>query len=581
MQNLAERIKKRYNALKSDTERGQWESHCEDVARVISPRKRGFISARTPGEKKMQYVHDSTGIHANDLLTASLHGEATNPAAQWFKIGMSDEHITRAPNVKKYLSDVEDIMWAHMYSPGTQITTAFHELYHDLGAFGSAIVYIRWDEEGEHLVFNVWPLSECVFAESNKGIIDTIFRSFTWTVRQVVQEWGIEAVSDKVLEKYNNDKLEERIEIIHGMYPRPDEEIDKKQAGELSPENMPFASVYMEADAKHILENGGYPEQPFAVPRWDKRAGEVYGRSPGMTALPDVNMLQAMNLSMIKVSQKFADPPTFIPDDADLDPARLIPGGINRYRGDRSIFQLPPSQGLPLTLEIMESLRNRIRSAFFIDQMQFVNDAQMTATEVMQRTQERMRRMGPIMGRLESELLAPMIARCYGILERMGKLPPRPEELENRDYTVEYTSPIAMAQKTTELDSIPRLFEIVQMYAQDPQSLAQAVQLLPARKVLQFAIDKLNVDPDMVASEDDLAAADQQAQQQQMMAMAGPARDGAAALKDVSSAIQQGGATDGENLGANIQQGAEGIQGMMDGVDPEMLKQLQGMMNGQ
>jgi hypothetical protein len=44
---------------------------------------------------------------------------------------------------------------------------------------------------------------------------------------------------------------------------------------------MPVASIYIERKTKHVLQNGGFEEFPYAVPRWYKVAGEKYGRSPG------------------------------------------------------------------------------------------------------------------------------------------------------------------------------------------------------------------------------------------------------------------------------------------------------------
>ena len=109
---------------------------------------------------------------------------------------------------------------------------------------------------------------------------------------------------------------------------------------------------------------------------------------------------------------------------------------------------------------MLQDVRMRIREGFFIDQLQLQQGPQMTATEVLQRTEEKLRLLGPVMGRLQSELLSPLINRVFGLLARQGKLPPVPEVLQNSDYSIEYVSPLARAQKQIEANSLMRVFEI-------------------------------------------------------------------------------------------------------------------------
>lgn len=577
--NLAERLTKRFEALKGDMERTNWESHCDQVAEVVYPKAVGFTGRRTPGEKRVTRLYDPTGVHARTLLSAGLHGLATNPGASWFSLSLADEKLTQDDEAKQYLSDVEDVMWSEMYAPGTGLVTALNELYDEMISFGPGAMFITWDDEEEHLVFNTHPMNEVYIAESNKQKVDTVFRRFQWSVRQIVEEWGKENVSDEVMKLYREGKLDERREICHAIYPRRGQKDRTTDAGKDAPENMPFASVYLETDTKHVLHNGGFLEFPWAIPRWTKGAGEVYGRSPAMTALPFINMLQQMVKTTIVAAQKMTDPPLFAPDDAFIAPLRTVPGGVNFYRGSREIFPMPFNGNLPVTMEMMDGIRNQIRTIFFVDQLQFVMDANMTATEVMQRTQERMRLLGPVLGRLESELLGVMVERIFGVLDRAGRLPPPPEIVQERNYTVEYTSPIAQAQKAVELDAIPKVFELIAMYQNDPASLAEAMEILPIAKVLPYVIDKLNIDPDMVASEEELAALAQQKQQMQQMQAAqqtaGIAEQSAGALDKAAGAALKGGQADGAALGANMAGGAESAQGLTGSVDPALLDQLQ------
>jgi hypothetical protein len=539
-----ELLKRRYDRLKATTERTNCESHWEDLAEHVLPGSMGFTGKRTPGEKRMQKVLDSTGIHSNELLAAGLHGMATNPASKWFSLRMTNDALNKVPNVKNYLAAVEKEMWSAVYSPGTNLTTALHECYLSMGCFGPAIMFVGERDNGG-ILFQSRTLSECVVAENADGVVDTIFWKFVYTVRQCVQKGQQEGwkVSAEVQSNYNAQKFDDEVEIIHAVYPRKDRDTGKDDA-----ENMAFASCYFEYKAGHLLHENGFQEFPFLVPRWAKMPGEVYGRSPGMTALPDIKMLQAMMLTLIKAAQKIADPPLFIPDDGVIGPVRTVPGGLNFYRGSREIFPLPTSNGLPLDFEMMEALRNRIRTTFYTDILQITQSTQMTATEVMQRTQERMRLLGPMVGRLEAELLGPLVTRVFGILYRQGLLPPAPEEIQEKDFTVEYVSPIATAQKQTEANGMMQVWQMLGMFG--PEIAAQIIQQNQnVDRTYSYLWDLFNNDPSLLKTAEEREGEEQQKQQMmaaQMGMQAGTAgadmaQKGSGALKNLSQANAQEG----------------------------------------
>lgn len=527
-------LKRRYDRLKAD--RGNWEAHWEEIAEYILPANVGFVGARAVGEKRMQKVFDSTGIHSLELLSAGLHGMATNPASKWFSLRMTEEDLNEVESVKEYLSAVEKRMWAAIYAPGTNFTTALHEVYLGLGGFGTAIMFVGQRENGS-LHFQSRMLSECVLAENAEGEVDTIYRCFEYTVRQLKQMeregWKL---SDRIASLYANEKFDDPVKVIHAVYPRKDRDYSRENSGA---DNMAYASCYFEHDTGHLLNESGFPEFPYLCPRWSKVPGEIYGRSPGMTALPDVKMLQAMTLTIIKAAQKIADPPLFIPDDGVIGPVRTVPGGLNFYRGNREIFPLPTSQGLPLEFEMMEGLRNRIRSTFYTDILQIVTDQDMTATEVMQRTQERMRLLGPMVGRLESELLGPLVTRVFGILHRLGRLPQPPEEIQDQEFTVEYVSPIATAQKQTEAHGMVQVWQMLAAFG--PEIAAQIIeQNQDIPRTYEYLWDLFNNDPKLLKDAEQKSAEMQQAQAMQAAQAAAPVADaamkGTGAVKNLAQA---------------------------------------------
>lgn len=517
-----EQLKLRFDGLKASTERTNYETHCQEIAEVISPRKVDFVGVRTPGEKRMTRVYDSTGIHANELLAAGLHGMATNPAMKWFSLRMVTQRIQSADGrtqdinehegIQKYLSDVEEVMWQRVYQPGSNFTTSLHEFYLDLGAFGTGIMFIGQRDDGG-LLFEARSLAECVIAENSDGRVDTVFRKTQYTVRQMMQMardgWN---VSSQVKQRFQDGKFDDPVTVIHAVFPRSDREPGKKNR-----KNMPWASVYFEHEGSHLLEESGYPEFPYLVARWSKYSGEVYGRGPGHTALPDVKMLQAMYLTVIKAAQKIVDPPMWLKDDGVVGSTRTIPGGINYFRGNphEGVMLQPVSgNGLPITMELLQDQRQRILTVFFSDVLQMNTGADMTATEVMQRTAERMRLLGPLIGRLESEALGPLVERVFGILTRAGLLPQAPQEIEGQEFTVEYVSPIATAQKQQAVNGVLQALQVLAPLG--PEIAGQIImQRVDANKLLSWAWDLFNNDPDLLKSDDEVA--EQGAQQKALM----------------------------------------------------------------
>ena len=582
--NPLEGLKRRYDSLKGQTERTNYEAHAQEIAEVISPRKLDFVGMRTAGEKRMNRVYDPTGIHANEMLAAGLHGMATNPSTKWFSLRMVGKFVENAEGemadineqieVQEYLAHVEEIMWQRLYQPGTNFTTALHECYLDLGAFGNCILFVGQKANGG-LMFEARSLAECVFAENAEGRIDTVFRCTEYTVRQMLQMQVSDGwkVSDKVKEKYQNEQYDEKIKVIHAVYPRGERDYGKKNAV-----NMPWASCYFEHEECHELEMSGFPEFPYLVSRWSKYASEVYGRGPGMTALPDVKMLQAMTLTKIKLVQKAADPPMWLKDDGVVGQTRTIPGGINYWRGNpnEGVMLQPVSlQGIQAISEDIKGIREQILRTFFADIMRMTDRADMTATEVVHRTAEQMRLFGPLIGRLESEFLGPLVERTFGILMRMGLIPPAPESIQDEEFTVEYVSPIATAQKQQSANGIIQVMQLIGAFG--PDIAAQiAGKNLDVDKLFRWLWDLFNNDPDLLRDEDDLAVDNQNQQTAQGLQMAAPAADmalkGSGAVKNIADAAANGGI----DIGKLIQQ----FQGQVQN-NPRAQTEMKALMNGE
>jgi len=463
-----EQLISKYDALKAS--RKVWESHWQEVADYILPRKNDITRSATAGEKKGFTLFDSTGPHSNELLASSLQGILTNPATIWFELITGDPAIDDLDDVRRWLQKQTRSM--HRILNNSNFQTEIHEVYLDLGAFGTGVLSIEEDDD-KVVRFAARPLGEVCVDENNKGVIDCVYRCFKWNAKQIVAEFGLENVGRAVKQAYEKSS-NDLFEIIHAVYPRSDEE--KAKGRKASAETFPFASVYVLKQDKHTLKTSGFREFPYAIPRWTKVSGEIYGRSAGMTALPDIKLVNEMMKTILKGAQKTVDPPLMMPDDGVILPLKTQPGGLNYYRAGLQdpIKAFGADCRIDFGYQVMEDVRKRIRDAFYIDQLQMAQGPQMTATEVLQRTEEKSRLLGPVLGRQHSELLRPLIDRVFGIMLRRGLINPQeiPQVLRGRELDVEYSSLIAKSQRVTEGQAIMRTLEASKFFVNaDPKTL--------------------------------------------------------------------------------------------------------------
>lgn len=461
------KIIQRYEKLNSERN-STWNETWDKIGRYIQPRK-DYIYTKfdaVKGEERHWRIYDSSAIHASELLASALHSMLTNPTLNWFQMSSGDPEIDSAPGVRDWLQKLTDRM--HQLMNNSNFHTAIHEVYMDLTSFATGPM--RIDEDADFVFrFKSMPVFTITAAENHLGEIDTVFTEDAMTVRQIIQKWGEEVISSNQATVKLLKDLDKEVKVIHAVYPRED-----FMEGNPMPKRLPIASFHVLKDEKVLLHEGGFNEMPYVVPRWSKCSGEVYGRGPAHKALPDVMMLNAVMKDYIRASQKRTDPPTFMEDDSIIGPVRFTPGGLNFIRpGANPPFQLNYQGDLNSALAMSQELRNRLKEHFYITQLQLREGPQMTATEVNQRTEENLRILSPVLGRLHFELLQPTAARCFGIMSRRNLLPAgMPEELRARTPEVIYTSQIAKAQKVTEAINLTRSIEIMIPVGQiDPTSL--------------------------------------------------------------------------------------------------------------
>ncbi len=516
-QTRRQQILTRWGQLK--TERASWWQHWAEITQFVTPRQgRYFAQDRNKGQKRHNNIYDSTGSRALNVLAAGLMGGLTSPARPWFRLATSDQQLNKMPQVKQWLNDVTELMLTIFQKSNTY--RALHSIYKELGAFGTGAAVIMADFEN---VIHVMPVTigEYAIATNFQGRVDTLYREFQLTVGQVVKEFGIDNVSPNTKTLYDRGSLDQWITVIHAIEPRAD-----RDPAKIDTLNMAWTDTYMEIGAPDglFLREGGFEKFPAVCPRWDVEGGDIYGNSPAQESLGDIKQLQHEQLRKSQAIDYQVNPPLQVPTSMKNRDVERMPGGITFVDTAATGKAIQSAWDVNLNLaELMadiQDVRGRINSAFYVDLFMMISQdnaatTRMTATEVAERHEEKMLMLGPVLERLQDELLDPLIEVTFHRMTEARILPPPPPELQGQQLSVELVSMLAQAQRAVATNGLDRV----------TQALTGVAQIVPS-VIDNFDADRwfteyayaLGINPDLVKSEQDVQALRTQRAQQQQQA---------------------------------------------------------------
>ena len=531
----------RYNSLKGS--RGNWETHWEEIAERVLPRQVGFLGARADGEKKSQKIFDSRPQIALDRFAAVMDSMLTPRQSKWHNLRTTDESLNRQFAVQDWFYQVNNILHQMRNSPKANFAGQNYERWISMGAFGTGSLFIDF-AAGVGLRYRCINLRDTFFLENHQGIIDSVYRCFKHTARQAAQRWGEQNLPEKVRKALENpSRQNEQFEFLHVVAPRTDYD-----SGRADARGKPWASYYLSVAEKMLLApEGGFTSFPYSIARYVTAPEEVYGRSPAMTALADIKMLNEMSKTDIRAVHKLVDPPILLHDDGILgggattirmQPGGLNPGGVNR-NGQQMIQPFTTGARVDINEQKMEQRRVAIDDAFLVTLFQILVDTpRMTATEALIRAQEKGMLLTPTMGRQQSEALGPQIERELDLLMFHRILPPMPPELVEAggDYEIVYDSPMSRMARAEELVGVQRTMELLAPFAQiDPSVL----DVFDRDALARLTAEVSGVPTPVLRSQEQVDAIRAQRAEQEQEAMAiQAAQPIAGAMKDAAQANQ-------------------------------------------
>tara|TARA_B110000503_G_scaffold139459_1_gene227901 strand:+ start:456 stop:1946 length:1491 start_codon:yes stop_codon:yes gene_type:complete len=415
-------------------ERRAWESSRDDIKKYVCP-----------SSERTRDVYASIPSHAAGILASNLQSLLVNPAAQWFSLDL--------PQIEE---DEDTLSWCQLATHklnaafscrSTNFYSQIHEFFLTLVTYGSAIFYVEEDPKLPFCSFfrNI-PLEECYFEENRFGFVDSIYRQFKVSLRVAATIW-----SDNAKIKSRAEKTpDEKITILHVVSPQ----IDVKKTS--------YQSLYILLEDKEILNESQYSYFPFMVTRWVKHEGAAYGYSPAHHVMPDIKLLNEYRKLGIKIKQKQVNPALLIPRQGYFLPLNTAPGQINFYENAVAdkIIPLSNLENIEPTLDEQERCEMAIRAAFFMDVFHLPKEnKEMTASEVNVRSEEQMRMMSPIVGRIEAELLDPLIHNVFNILKKYKYIDFG--GVSNLEIEAHYISPLSRVQRLESTRSMENVLRFV------------------------------------------------------------------------------------------------------------------------
>lgn len=534
-------------------ERTSFEAHWQALNDYIKPRRgRFFIQDVNEGDRRTDSILDSAATLAANTLVSGMMGSITSPAKDWFQVDAEDRTLNDMLEVKVWLEDVTRILSDVFHK--SNFYQSMQILYGDSGVFGTAAMFV--DRDGDDIArFDVFPVGSYYISRGKNGKINTFAREFRMTVREIVETFGKDNVTEYIQERYDEKKYDDWVDVRMMIMPN-------KQFVPGGISSKPYSVVYWETGSgsevgsttapssygggrpRQILKVGGYDVFPILAFRWSVTGEDIYGTDcPGMTALPDVKQLQSMVEKLDLAIEKQVDPTLVGPSLLKRLGVSLRAGAINYIdemsgrQGLRPLHEVDPR--VREAAERINQLVNRINNVFHVPLFMgttFSDRREVTAREIEERHEEKLMALGAVLDRLNTDVLDPLIDIVFQYALENGDIPEPPSVLAGKNLRIRYISIMAQAQKAGHLNGFERALNFIGGVAKTTEN-PEALDIVNWDKfigeyleILGVPASTMNDEEDVLAIRTDRNAAAQAQQQAELM------ESGARTAKDASQA---------------------------------------------
>lgn len=517
------------------------------------------------GQKTGLQVFDGTAIAAANICTDGMVGNLCSRNQRWFRFSLpgklnfpkwsgmrawSGKRMDEYPDVRLWLQNCEEVQYSALTR--SNFYDVVSEFVRDGVTIGTSHLLSEENLKAGRIMFVVPHFRECFIAEDQFGRVDTNYRVYRMTLRQLADKFTqerMEAVDPTFRQSYDDNPHAER-EIIHAIYPRKDQDPGREDG-----RAKPIASLWVLREPLKLIDEGGYNWMPSTTWRWRKNNDEWYGRSPAWDAYVEIMKANQQGRSNLIAGHKMVEPPMVGTSD-QRGKVNNAPGAWTWIDANADIAAKAPRPlmtgiQLPYGIDSQERTQRVIEQHFAVPFFMALTSAaadkvELTATQVVEMMGEKAVILVTRVGMLEAEGLNPIHDRVFEIEARAGRMPEPPEIL--REYAggpveIQYLGPLAQAQmRLSKVRSIQSGVSLVAQMAQVSPAAAMMVETkVNWMKTVDAVFEATGFPEDCLNSDDEAnkllaARAEEQKKQQQIDALPNIAK----AVRAGVSAPEQG-----------------------------------------
>ena len=436
----------------------------------------GYWEGNSQGNKKMTRVFDSTAITSTQRFANRLQSGIFPPQRKWCRLEPGvDIPADRTAQAQAVLDAYNEKMFAVLKQSNFDI--AIGEFLLDL-AVGTAAMLVQPGDDVQTINFIPVPMFLIAYEEGANGQVDKIFRRMRMKGEAITQQWR---------------DAEMPVDVAQRIEQKPTDEVELLEATLYDPERGDWCYHVLDKTTKQELVYRRTDTNPWVIARYMKVAGEIYGRGPLLTALPDIKTLNKTLELLLKNASLAVEGVYTAADDGVLNPqtVKLLPGAIiavarNGGPQGESLKPLPRSGDFNVSQIVINDLRQNIKRVLLDESLPPDNMSARSATEVVERMKELAQNLGSAFGRLINETMVPLVGRILGVMDEKGMID-LPLRVNGLEVKVSPVAPLAMAQNMEEVNAIMQFMQITAAMGNEGQLAVKAGD------AIDFIGDKLGV----------------------------------------------------------------------------------------
>jgi hypothetical protein len=437
----------RYNKAKAYRE--NWVPLFEECYEYALPQRESFYY-ETPGQRRDERIFDETAVVGVQEFASRLQSGLVPNFARWADlIAGSEIPQDQREGIDEALDEVTEYVFEILQN--SNFSQEVHESFMDL-AVGTGVLAVEEGDSINPVVFSAIPLPHVVLDTGPDDKIDHVYRerkNVRYDQLSILYPKG--NFDPKVQSKMTTNDTTNVLELVCRDYSVKNEEAYIHYAICMTTESVLF-----------YRQMRGVGSNPFVCFRWSKCAGEKYGRGPLLNALSAIKTTNLTVELILENAQMSISGIYQMEDDGVINPdtIQLVPGSIiPKAMGSQGLQPINAAGRFDVAQLVLSDMRLNIKRALYNDMLGDPDKTPATATEIAERMADLSRRMGSAFGRLQVELVQPVLQRVIYILKKQGRI--EIPTVNGREVKIKSVSPLAQAQANQDISSIARFLQLI------------------------------------------------------------------------------------------------------------------------